>query len=318
VKTILNLAAGVALTLAAGAAMAQEVRLRAAMFVPPNTAFGEPCKKWIDRVNETGKGQIQITQLDMGAVPPFELGNAVSSGVLDAACVPPAYYKGKMVEGEATVFANTSFLAHRASGAWAALNKLHNEKMNAQYVAAYGDGVPFHLFLARPAASAADLKGRKVRSTPVFQSFFADAGMATVTTPPGEAYTALERGTVEGYGWAYWGIHDFSWDRFTKYRVDPGFYNVNINVLVNLAKYRTLDAAQKKLLDDSGVWLETEFPKWRDVRSAEEAKKQAASGIAAIDFGPAWRKQANDAYFAELEKASPENMRMLRKLIVKE
>lgn len=317
-KHFVKAGAALALTIWAGTAVAQEVKMRVAMFVPPATAFGEPCKKWVDHVNEVGKGQVSVTLLDMGAVPPFELGNAVSSGVLDIACVPPAYYKGKMIEGEATIFSNLSFLEHRSNGAWAAMNKLHNEKVNAQYLAAYGDGIRFHLWLTKPAATPADLKGRKVRSTPNFQAFFTDTGLVTVTTPPGEVYTALERGTVEGYGWPLWGIHDLSWDKFTKYRVDPGFYNVAVNVLVNLPKYRSLTPAQKKIMDDSGVWLETEFPKWRDGRTVEEAKKQTATGIQAINFGAAWEKQANNAYFSELEKASPDNMRMLRKLMIKE
>ena len=53
----LFVAATAAIALMAGFASAQEVRLRAAMFVPPTTAFGEPFKKFIDHVNETGKGK---------------------------------------------------------------------------------------------------------------------------------------------------------------------------------------------------------------------------------------------------------------------
>ena len=49
-------------------------------------------------------------------------------------------------------------------------------------------------------------------------------GANVVTTPPGEVYTALERGVVDGYGWPILGIFDLGWQEKTKYRVDPGFY----------------------------------------------------------------------------------------------
>ena len=313
----LFVAATAAIALMAGFASAQEVRLRAAMFVPPTTAFGEPFKKFIDHVNETGKGKVQIQLLDMGAVPPFELGNAVSGGVLDIACVPPAYYKGKMVEGEATIFSNIPFLEHRQNGAWAALNKLHNEKVNVQYLAAYAEGVKFHVWLNKPIQSAADLRGMKLRSAQNYAAFFNSLGITGVTTSPGEAYTALERGTVDGYGWPRWGIHDLNWDKFTKYRIDPGFQNVTVNILVNLPKYRSLSGEQRKVLEDAGIWLETNWPKWRDERTAQEDAKQRASGIQVIDLGPTWEKQANASYMADLIKASPENMAMLNKLLQK-
>ena len=54
-----------------------------------------------------------------------------------------------------------------------------------------------------------------------------------VQTAPGEVYTALERGVVDGYGWPITGIFDLGWQEKTKYRVDPGFYTAEVSVLVN-------------------------------------------------------------------------------------
>ena len=50
---------GVLLALAP-AATAQEVTLKAAVFVPPSTTYGIPFKRFVDHVNETGKGVLQI------------------------------------------------------------------------------------------------------------------------------------------------------------------------------------------------------------------------------------------------------------------
>ena len=52
-KRLLWLAiASVLLSLGSGAT-AQEVRLRLASFVPPNTSFGIPAKRWVDEVSCT-------------------------------------------------------------------------------------------------------------------------------------------------------------------------------------------------------------------------------------------------------------------------
>jgi TRAP-type C4-dicarboxylate transport system substrate-binding protein len=304
--------------LASGTASAQEVRLRGGVFVPLTSAFGSPCKRFVDELNEKGKGQVQMQLLGPEAMPPFELANAVSGGVLDFICVPPAYYKGKMAESEAIYFTNIPFTEHRKSGAYEALNKFHNEKMNAQYLTSYGDGVRFHFYLNRDNIKGPeDFKGLKIRSAPNYDALLVSLGATPVAIPPGEVYTALERGTVDGYGWPFWGIHDLGWDKYTKVRVDPGFHNVAVTILMNLPKYKSLNAAQKKVVDDTALWLETSFPSWRDEITATDMKKQQASGIKAVDFGPAWRKRADDTYLQQIEKNSPENINALRKLLVK-
>ncbi len=78
-----------------------------------------------------------------------------------------------------------------------------------------------------------DLTGLKLRITPVYRDFFQALGATVVQTAPGEVYTALERGVVDGYGWPITGMFDLGWNEKTKYRVDPGFYTAEVSVLVN-------------------------------------------------------------------------------------
>jgi len=300
------------------AASAQEVTLKAAAFLPPTVNFGEPFKRFVDKVNEDGKGLVQIRMLGgPEAVPAFEQGNAVKLGVLDMAALPPAYYKNHMVEGDAEILSNLSFAEQRKSGGWAALNQLHNEKMNAWYLAAYGDGVKFHVYLTKPPIGS-DLKGFKLRSAPNYQAFFQALGATTVQTPPGEVYVALERGVIDGYGWPLWGIHDLGWDKFTKVRIDPGFYLVSVNILVNLTRWNAMSAQQRDFLTRVGQWFEAEdAPKWSAERSVLEAKRQTESGVKVVDLGPEFAKRAESIYWEELAKASPTVIPKLKQLLVK-
>ena len=71
-------------------------------------------------------------------------------------------------------------------------------------------------------------------------------------TAPGEVYTALERGVVDGYGWPITGIFDLGWQEKTKYRVDPGFYTAEVSVLVNKTTWDKLTEAQKSRAAQGG------------------------------------------------------------------
>src|SRR5258706_457924 len=122
----------------------------------------------------------------------------------------------------------------------------------------YGIGVPFHFYVTKDmtVTKPKDLKGLRFRGQPNYAAMFRHYGIAGVNIAPPEVYTALERGTVQGYGWPLWGIEDFGWDKLTKIRIDPGFYNVTVNVLMNKPKYDSLSAEQRKVLDDAVVWFE--------------------------------------------------------------
>src|SRR5882762_6780226 len=67
---------------------AQELTLKSALFVPASTTYGIPFKRFVDRVNETGKGVLQIRIVGgPEAVPADGQAQAVKSGVLDIAAI---------------------------------------------------------------------------------------------------------------------------------------------------------------------------------------------------------------------------------------
>ena len=70
--------AGVAVILAASSAAAQEVTLRAVSSFAEGTEFSKNFERFIEKVNNDGKGLIKINYIGgPRAVPPFEVGNAV-------------------------------------------------------------------------------------------------------------------------------------------------------------------------------------------------------------------------------------------------
>jgi TRAP-type transport system periplasmic protein len=306
--------------LLAGPAGAQEITLKAAVFVPPTTTYGIPFKRFVDRVNESGKGTLQIRIVGgPEAVPADGQAQAVKSGVLDIASIPPTYYKSVMVEGDAQTLSPMSVAEQRKSGAYTLLSRIAVERLNSFYLTTYGMGVPFHLYVAKdmPVAKPDDLKGLRFRGQPNYNAIFKNYGIAGVNIAAPEVYTALERGVVQGYGWPLWGINDFGWEKLTKVRIDPGFYNVVVNILMNKPRYDSLSAAQRKVIDDAVAWFEQDNERYTADTTKAALAMQEKQGIKAVDFGPAFRKTAEDLSWDDLKKLSPDSIGRIQALLAK-
>ena len=195
----------------AAPAGAQEAKLKAVSFLPLSQSFGIHFKRWVDEVNSRGKGVLQIDAVGPEAIPVLEQPNAVKNGVVQMHYGPPTFYTGTMWEGEALSLSETTIKTLRANGAWAYLDKLHREKMNSMLLAGLGDGVQFFVYTTTPAKADDKDKpftGMTLRSVPLYRVFFETLGARTVSLPPGEVFTALERKVVQGLRLAALGHRD--------------------------------------------------------------------------------------------------------------
>jgi TRAP-type C4-dicarboxylate transport system substrate-binding protein len=299
-----------------GAATAQEVTLKAITAFAEKTFYSRGFEAFIDRINAEGKGQVQITYIGgPKAMPPFEVGNALKGGVVDIANATGAFYTNVMPEADAWKLTEKPMAELRRNGGYEYMARLYDQKMNAILLARHIDNNPFHLYLTKPITSA-DLTGLKLRITPVYRDFFQAQGATVVQTAPGEVYTALERGVVDGYGWPITGIFDLGWHEKTKYRVDPGFYSAEVSVLINKASWAKLNDRQKKIVLDAAAWLEAQASEVAKENDADIAKQKAA-GIQVIALGDDFRKKAVDAGWAGIIKQSPEHGPKLKELFAK-
>src|SRR6267143_3171306 len=242
-----------AATLAAisGIAGSQEITMRVVSAFPENLYYVKRLTDWIQKVNAEGKGTLQLNFIGgPKAIPTFEVGNAVKTGVVDMAMSTGAFYTNLMPEADALKLTQLPAAELRKNGAYDYINKLWNEKANMVYLARVVDNTPFHLYLIKK-IDKADLTGMKLRITPVYRDFFQALGGTVVQIAPGEVYTALERGVVDGYGWPIHGLFDLGWHEKTKYRVDPGFYTAEVSVLINKNSWDRLNEAQKNVLRKS-------------------------------------------------------------------
>jgi len=322
-KTMRSVLFGCAgLALAALPAAAQEVVLKGVAAFQEGSIYASKFEDYVKQVNDTGKGLVRINYLG-GApkvMPLFDVGKNLKDGVIDICVTSSAYYGNVLPEAEAMKLIEVTMAELRANGGLDYLNKLHAEKANAVYLARFYNYEQAHIFLNKK-IDKPDFSGLKIRVTPMYRGMVEKLGATGITTAPPELYTLLERNTVDGYGWATRGIFDYSWQKVTKYRVDPGFYRPDIGVVVNRDTWtKKLNDAQRKVLLDLAMAIENSSA---DIALIEaERKKHVDSGIEVIKFSPADEKKyvttAREAGWDVVNKISPEHGPALRKFFVKE
>jgi TRAP-type C4-dicarboxylate transport system substrate-binding protein len=288
---------------------AQETTLRLVSGFTENGIYVQRLQPWMAKFNAEGKGLLQINFIGgPKAMPSFEVGNAVKTGVVDMALNTGAFYTNVMPEADFLKLTQIPIAEQRKNGAYEAINRVWNEKGNMQYLGRMVENQPFHIYTNKK-IDKPDLTGQKIRITPVYRDFFQALNASVITTPPGEVYTALERGVVDGYGWPIGGIFDLNWHEKTKFRVDPGFYDAEVSLIMNLAAYRKLSEAQRTFLNRQVLALEAENVFWTRF-AAEETARQAKAGIQTIAFdaatAKAFRDRAYEVGWAGASKQSPE------------
>jgi TRAP-type C4-dicarboxylate transport system substrate-binding protein len=303
-----------------GPAAAQEVTLRLVSAFPENQFYVKRTIEWIEKINKEGKGTLQINFIGgPKAIPTFEVGKAVQSGVVDIGFSTGAFYTNVMPEADILKLSETSAAEQRKNGGYDLINKIWAEKGNMRYLAKVVEFTPFHLYLNKK-IDKPDLTGLKIRITPVYREFFQAMGASVMTTAPGEVYTALERGVIDGYGWPIHALFDLNWQEKTKFRVDPGFYNAEVSLIMNLDKYKGLPAKARDYLNRQALGYEQQNDFWKSYNQ-NEAKRQAQAGIQTISFDAATSKayveRAKEIGWAAAIKASPQYGEQLRKVLAK-
>ena len=104
----------------------------------------------------------------------------------------------------------------------------------------------------------------------------------------------------------------------TRFRLEPGFYNAELNVLVNLDSWRRLTDQQRQILNAAALWLEGLDAETVQL-IATERQRQAEANIQTIALPEAearrFIERANEVAWQAVIRQSPETGPRLRQLI---
>ncbi|WP_157019081.1 TRAP transporter substrate-binding protein DctP [Mesorhizobium xinjiangense] len=316
------LAGAAGMAVFAGQANAQET-LRAVSAFPPSLAFSQSFKGFVDLVNERGEGVVQIDYAGGPEMfPPNQQVDAVRRGVIDMQYGPASYYLGTMPEADAWVGSTVTAAEARENGGFAIMQEAFSKKLGVNLLAHLDTGVQFFIYTVnepkRTADGGVDLDGMRIRAQPIYNSFFEALGAIPVSVPVPDVYTGLERNTFDGSGWPMIGIQDLSWDKFLKYRIDPGFFQTDLAVVINPAKWDALSDEAKQILNEAAAEYEkTSYDNFQTM-AAETDKAVRDNGMEVITlegqtkaeyldlaYESAWKrmKDAGSEYYDALREA---------------
>ncbi len=255
-------------------------------------------------VDSPGRHKAPLSVLDMVRSGVYEMGHSASY-----------YYKGK--DPAATFFTTTPF-------------GMNPTEMNAWYY--YGGGLELlnkvyarHDVVAFPAGnthiqmggwfrkeikSVRDLKGLKIRMPGHAGEVVGKAGMKPVSIPPGELYTALERGTIDAVEWVgpandvKMGFHKIAPFYYTGWH-EPG---AALHVFINKKKFEDLPEDLKTIIAVAAKAVSLDMLSESFYRNAvvwEEMKKQSGIKVRTLPEDVlALFKKANDELLNQVAEKS--------------
>ncbi|MCJ1901700.1 C4-dicarboxylate ABC transporter substrate-binding protein [Paracoccus versutus] len=304
----------VAVILAMGAAIpaAAEETLRAITAFPRSMVFTDSFQRYVDYVNEHGQGVIQIEYVGGPEMfPQTQQVDAVRRGIVDMYYGPLAYYLGSMPEGDAWTGSTVTPMQARENGGLAIMQQAAREKLGVVINGQLDGGIRFHIYTIdepqRTDDGGIDFNGLRIRTSPLYTSFFESLGIVPVNMAVTDVYTGLERHSFDGTGWPSIGIQDLSWDRFLNYRIDPGFFQTDLAVATNAETFDALsDEARELLTRLTAEYEQISYDYFQDqISSSSDAAQAAGMQFLELEGAPrdAFLDAAYDGVWARMQEA---------------
>jgi TRAP-type mannitol/chloroaromatic compound transport system substrate-binding protein len=227
---------------------------------------------------------------------------ALKRGLIDIITCPAPYYGGILSEARLPGMQNKSLEEIRANGGMDMLQTAWHKGLNAHILAwVHFKGQIFFMYTQfEPKLSTKtglDLTGFKMRSTGLYNALFKAMRATPVNISPGDVYSALERGVVSGLAWPWGSIAKYGWQRFLKYRIEPGFYGATSMTIINLDKWNSLTKAQKDLLVKQARIYETKGDAITVAKGKIDDAKLKKAGVTIIKLTGAVRKAYIDTIY---------------------
>lgn len=321
--TLLSVLATLALTaLPSAQVQAYNVTLRVATAYIQNNDLEKGFWTFIEKVKKLSDGQIKIQYIGgPEALPPFEQVEAVRSGTVDISTNAGSYFSSIIPEGDALKLSELTPWEERANGATGLITNILSKK-GIHYIGRYNTpGLTFNYYTIKKVEKLSDLNGLRMRISPLYKGFANALGLAPVQLAHSEIYTALERGMLDGIGASNIGMSQQGHQKFLKYVIEPGFYNNDQVIIMNLKSWEKLPEEARKIIDQAIQETEHESSEGFIQLAKKEREVILASGVQEVALSEAEKSEyldlAKQKGWEELMKVAPVNGPELKRLLTK-
>lgn len=275
----------------AGAAHAQEVTLKVSHFLPPSSNYQKGVlEPWCDKLLKESAGKLKCQiypAMQLGGTP-AQLVDQVKNGVADIVWTSPGYSTGRFPATEALdlPFALPPDGLGGSRAMWEYYQQYAQNDFKDYKMLALWSGMNTLIVTAsKPILKLEDLKGVKLRSPSRLGSRMLQLlGATPVNMPPAQITEAISKGVIDGAMAAWDLVPSVKLEEVAKYFTEPppnqpGFAQASLVMLMNKAKYASLPADLKTVLDrNSGLPLVEMAGRAWDQSAASGRKKAEDAG----------------------------------------
>ena len=234
-----------------------QVVLTASSWLPPSHALSETQKAWCAQLETKTAGKAKCNLLPRGVAAPPATFDAVRNGLADISFTVHGYTPGRFVTTQVAEF---PFLGDNSEPVSIAFQRLYaktpamqeeHKGVKVLAVFTHGPGIVFNT--KRPIVKIDDLSGLKWRVGGGMVNEISKAlGMNVTLKPAPESYELLSTGVMDGTLFPAESIESFKIDKVVRYGTSfpGGLYNTSFVFLMNQAKYDSLPADVKKVVDE--------------------------------------------------------------------
>ena len=156
---------------------------------------------------------------------------------------------------------------------------------------------PVVIYSKVPIRSVADFKGKKIRYASLANKEMLEAvGAVPMLIPPSESQDAIAKGIAEGATFPHEAGLAYDLASVVHYTIEPPMASATFATVMNPAKYNSLPADLKKLVDEaSGVTAAVSFGKaWKAQEDFARNLETTKKGLKIIELPPAEEKKMHD------------------------
>ena len=294
-------------------------KLRYIAFINRNTVWGKPYDFLADEVARMSNGELEIEYAGgSDVIGGFDAPEAIANGVFDMSHSANSYFAGAMPSSISLASGNASADALKSSGVLDAYADILMQQRSVKMLGMPLSGVGYVLQVRGNPGELSYFKGKKIRSIPLYDPILEALGATPVTTSPSEAYTAMERGVVDGLGWPDIGLLDFKFYEQAKFVMLPDFYQLRTVTLINPNSFSSLPTELQTVLTEASASADAIGAKWaKEKRDAEHAEMEAA-GVEFVSLsdaeGAQFRALTEEKLWDKVNSIAPEDAARLKPL----
>lgn len=294
-------------------------KLRYIAFINRNSVWGKPYDFLAAEVDRLSGGELEIEYAGgSDVIGGFDAPEAIANGVFDMSHSANSYFAGAMPSSISLASGNATAGQLQESGALDAYADILMQQRGVKMLGMPLSGVGYVFQVRGSPDDLSYFKGKKIRSIPLYDPILQSLGATPVTTSPAEAYTAMERGVVDGLGWPDIGLLDFKFYEQAKFIMMPTFYQLRTVSLINPDSFNNLPEPLQKVLMEASASADAIGAKWAQEKRDSEHAEMEKAGVEFVSLADAEAKEFVDlteeklwAKVSELASADADRLRPL-------